>query len=98
MAENPTADEVCQSLVDDFNATEQKALDILYPGVIFRVYQKPNPNHGVYHVRAIVDGDMVVCRIWSARRQSWSYGVKDAYCLGLLVEAGNLVVIGRDKE
>ena len=30
----------------------------------------------LFHVRAIVDGDQIVVRIWSRRRQTWVYSVE----------------------
>jgi hypothetical protein len=81
-----------EPIEDRAQSTEKKALAVLLPGIVFRIYKRPNPNHAVCHVRAVVDDQYIVYRVWSARRR-WLYQIRDAYYFGLLIENGNLMVI-----
>jgi hypothetical protein len=74
----------------------QQATYHIYPGVVFRLFKRPSVNYGVYHCRAVVDDQYAVLRYYDQRR-GWVYGLKDLYYLGLLIESGDLQIIGRDK-
>lgn len=52
---------------------------------------KPNPNNGVIHVRAIVDGNQVIVRRW--RRGHWHYYVETPYWFWLAEKHGHLTRI-----
>jgi hypothetical protein len=53
-------------------------LALLAPGVALRLdYGPDNVNNKIRHIRAIVDDDEVVYRVWSYRRQRWAYQVED---------------------
>ncbi len=55
----------------------QAFLDLLRPGQTLRIYYGPaNINNKRLHVRAIVDGEIVVYRVWS-RRHGWIYQVEN---------------------
>jgi hypothetical protein len=57
-------------------------LALLAPGVALRLdYGPDNVNNKIRHIRAIVDDDEVVYRVWSYRRQRWAYQVEDRYGL-----------------
>ena len=49
------------------------------PGSTYRLYYGANNrNNKLIHVRAIVDGDQIVCRTWSKGKKRWNYYVEDA--------------------
>jgi hypothetical protein len=84
-AETPTVDQIKHS-----------ALSRLTPGVVFRKYDKSNSNYAVCHVRAIIDNDQIVYRVWRPGR-GWLYAVESAYFLGLLLANGTMTVVGKEK-
>ena len=45
----------------------------------------------VMHIRAIVDRNYVVYRIWSKRKQMWRYSVESKYYLELLEKDERLI-------
>lgn len=45
-------------------------------------YGPTNPNNQSLHIRAIVDDDQIVCRIWSARK-GWIYQIISRYTFEL---------------
>lgn len=50
--------------------------DWVKPGVKFRVFYQPdNPNNRTMHVRAIVDGQVVLRQWWPSKRR-WNYTVE----------------------
>ena len=38
-----------------------------------------NPYNDIYHIRAIVDEQIVVYRTWSKAEQRWRYGIDSLY-------------------
>ena len=68
------------------------------PGYIVRIkYGPKHPNNKVQHIRAIVDGCMVVSRTWSKRNQTWIYDVAHVYRIGFQMEHG-VATVEREKE
>lgn len=50
---------------------------LVSPGSSCRVfYYDGNPNNERRHIRAIVDDEQVVYRVWSRRHQTWRYYVE----------------------
>jgi len=65
---------------------------MLQPGTAVRVdYGKNNINNELRHIRAIVDDDQVVYKVWSPRKQTWQYHVKWLYGFLLMYKNGNLL-------
>jgi hypothetical protein len=81
---------------EEFDVTEMKALAVLVPGVVFRVYNKPNPNYAVCHVRAIVDHNQIVYRVWSKRHWCWLYRVQNAFYFGMLINCKDLTIVKKE--
>jgi hypothetical protein len=62
---------------------------LLQPGRKVRMnYGVGNPNNELRHVRAIVDDDQIVYRVWQYRR--WIYHVRWAYAFLLAWQDGNV--------
>lgn len=49
----------------------------------------------LWHIRAIIDGDQVVYRRWSKRKQRWVYGCDPLYVFWLYIQNGMWVVLTR---
>ena len=50
--------------------------ELLQPGKKIRLYFcKDNVNNAILHVRAIIDDEYVVVRIWSHRKRRWIYKI-----------------------
>jgi len=63
----------------------------LQPGVKVKVYYNENNiNNQIRHIRAIVDTDWVVYRVWSKRKRMWCYRIDHIYAFELLKEDGHL--------
>ena len=57
-------------------------LDMIAPGCVVRQeYDPDNINNQVRHIRAIVDDDQVVYRVWNTRTQRWLYRIESCYGL-----------------
>lgn len=55
-------------------------LNILQPGNKVRVYGHPRKSKNtLFHIRAVVDEEYVVYKVWSRRKQYWVYGVEHIY-------------------
>ena len=64
-------------------------IEMLQPGNVVRIhYGKDNINNELRHIRAVVDGDQIVYRVW--KQQSWHYRMRDAYSFLLAYEKGYL--------
>ena len=64
---------------------------ILLPGMKIRVFfNKNNPNNQLRHIRAIIDDEYVVYRVWSRGKQSWCYHVEWVFGFILEYERGVL--------
>lgn len=50
----------------------------------------PTPYTELWHVRAIVDGEHVVYRVWSRSRRQWMYQMSDVFFLHLCWQNGTL--------
>jgi hypothetical protein len=80
-------------------STEPWLAQNLQPGRMLRRYFNPgNINNGTVHVRAIVDGDIVVTREWSRTKQSWRYQTHDRDWYRILREAGQLTAAGKSDD
>ena len=80
----------------DRTEEEQRALELLIPRKVFRMYKKPHPRYVVCHIRAVVDEDYLVYRVWRPGR-GWVYRMDSLYYFGLLIQDGKLEMIGDDK-
>lgn len=59
------------------------------PGTRVRFdYGPGNPNNRLCHIRAVVDDDYIVLRLWSPRR-GWLYFVESRDYLDLTIEKGH---------
>jgi len=59
---------------------QKTLIDMLVPGAVIRLdYGENNLNNKTIHVRAIVDDDQIVYRVWSQRKQLWRYHIEDLY-------------------
>ena len=54
-------------------------------------YGKNNRNNKTMHIREIVDGEYVVYKVWSYRKQCWIYQVDWWYRFALMLRDGNLL-------
>lgn len=51
--------------------------ELIKPGItIRRFYYEGNPNNCLMHIRAIVDEEWVVYRVWSKVKRDWRYHVE----------------------
>jgi hypothetical protein len=67
-------------------------LDMVTPGAKLRAwhgYQTDHPTSEIWHVRAIVDDNEVVLRVWRPGR-GWQYFLKSMYALHLAYRDGAL--------
>lgn len=80
----------------NYEAVVAQAIEALKPGAVARLYKPNNVNHRICHIRAIVDGEYVVFRVWRAGR-GWVYRIDSAYYFGLLLMDGSLVVEQKGK-
>jgi hypothetical protein len=71
----------------------ERLVQRMQPGTIWRA-----PSMGRIHVRAVVDGDQIVFRTWSKRKQTWLYRVEWVYAFYLWDKDGVLEYVGREKE
>lgn len=60
-------------------------------------WNENNPNNETVHVRAIVDEDKIIVRIWMGRT-GWRYTVRDAYWFIMCIENGVATFVGMDEE
>lgn len=60
------------------------------PGEAWRItYQPDNPNNRVVHIRAIVDGDAIVCAVHHPRH-GWRHVIEYRVLFDLMFERGEL--------
>lgn len=57
-----------------------------------------NPNNKTMHIRAIVDGEYVVYRVWSETKQNYAYALTDVLLFEGYIEEGWLTLVGKDTE
>ena len=66
-------------------------------GNTIRIYHnKKNPNNKLMHIRAIIDDDQVVYRVWNSHKRGWMYAVMSIYLLGLF-DNSNVLYNQKDK-
>jgi hypothetical protein len=64
--------------------------EMLQPGQKIKVfYSEGNINNEIRHIRAIVDDDFIVYRVWS-KRNRWMYNIASKYNFELKYERGIL--------
>lgn len=69
----------------------QELLDILQPGKKVKLfYNEGNLNNEIRHIRAIVDDEYIVYRVWLPRKKTWRYRVDWIYVFHLAFEGGYL--------
>ncbi len=69
----------------------QELLDMIQPGKAVRVfYNEDNINNQVCYIRAIVDDEFMVYRVWN--RKDWFYHIERIYSFQLCFEKGELSV------
>lgn len=95
LAERPAADatENTKTMSHGF-PINPAVLAMVQPGAKLRHWRgtlTDHPTSEVWHVRAVVDGDHVVCRVWRPGR-GWSYFLESLYALHLAYEGGALEV------
>ena len=65
--------------------------ELLKPGNKLRLFfDEGNINNKRIHIRAIIDDDYVVYKIWSRRKQIWYYQVEYIYFFKLLYEKNQI--------
>lgn len=73
-----------------------KGIEDLKPGMVVRVRYRPkNPFNMTIHVRAVVEGEIMVYRRWDVR--GWKYDSKDKYWVMAHAQHGYLTIIGEEK-
>lgn len=73
----------------DFGDLPAEFLRLMQPGMALRVfYDEGNPSNERRHIRAIVDGEWVVYRVWQRRRRWWMYRCEHVSSLLDMWEAG----------
>lgn len=76
---------------DDWRTDIPRLLDLLKPGAVVRVYYGPGLRaNRRLHIRAIVDEEQVVYRVWQRRWQDWRYKVEWLYSFWLWDRDGKL--------
>lgn len=65
---------------------------IQFGSVIKVIYSDDAINNEIRHIRAIVDTDQVVYKVWNKRMQVWKYHVESIFGFYLLFERGFLTV------
>jgi len=66
-------------------------------GDVWRInFGKGNPNNAVIHIRAIVDEDYAVWRVYNRHKKRWDYEIKHNYTLCLLDSDGFLEFVRHD--
>lgn len=69
----------------------QEMLDMIQPGKKVRLfYSEENPNNQLRHIRAIVDDEYIVYRVWSSGKQTWRYSVDWVFGFKVVFDAGFL--------
>ena len=85
-------------MVLSYEEYENKALELLTPGVKFKIN---NPLYGIIgkkagkqtaicYVRAVIDEAYIVYRTYENKR--WKYRIIDAYTMGTMIETGELII------
>ena len=69
---------------------EMDVLDVKVGDKLKIYYNENNKNNCIIHVRAIVDGNYVVYRVWSKYRKNWIYRINDVSFLEMLYKDGYL--------
>lgn len=78
--------------------TQKPLIDMLVPGAVIKLdYGENNPNNKTMHVRAIVDDDMIVYRVWSQSKQIWRYHVEGVYFFTLGYSKDYLKFVRKEK-
>ncbi len=68
----------------------QELRDLLRPGKAVRLfYNEGNPNNEIRHIRAVVDDEFIVYRVWTPRRK-WMYYITGYYGFLLAYRDGDL--------
>ena len=78
-----------ETQVDQMTLLLDAVVERMQPGTSWRT-----PRHGRIHVLAVLDGDQIVCRVWSQRKRRWCYVVEWVYGFWLLDRDGKLEYVG----
>ena len=69
----------------------QELIDMLQPGKKVRLFfYEGNLNNELRHIRAIVDDEYIVYKVWWSHKQYWHYKVEWIYSFVLFFENGHL--------
>ena len=69
----------------------KELLNMLQPGKKVKlVYSEWSPNNELRHVRAIVDDEYIVYKVWSRHKKRWHYRVEWIFDFHLAFKGGNL--------
>ena len=61
--------------------------ELVQPGKKVRLFFSPdNINNELRHIRAIVDDEYIVCRVWSRRKRRWIYKIHWFYIYQLYLD------------
>lgn len=73
---------------------KRQVLDIISPGNVVRIYfGQERKKTELLHVRAIVDDEYVIVRVWSPRRRDWRYRVEHLGYFEMVHEDGRLKLV-----
>jgi len=76
-----------------------KLMDMLTIGSKIRLYYgKDNPNNKLYHIRAFIDDEWIVYRLWLKHKKRWHYGIEHLWHFHFAFEAGLLKREGKSKN
>ena len=78
-------------IVHDQVIFSRELLEKVKPGAVLKLfYGKGNHNNEIRHIRAIIDGDQVVYRVWRKSKQMWGYRISLMYDFALVEDSGFL--------
>lgn len=62
---------------------------MLVPGKKIKLFiNDANPNNKIYHIRAIVDDEYIVYKVWSRSKQRWNYHIDWFYLFEMYLKNG----------
>lgn len=77
--------------LDIANIWTPELIALLVPGQAVRVtHSDGNRNNSVDHIRAIVDGDIIVFKQWSQTKMRWNYKCEHVFWYSTLADGGKL--------
>ena len=69
----------------------QELIDMLQPGKKVKLFfYEGNLNNELRHIRAIIDGEYIVYKVWWPHKQYWHYKIEWIYSFVLFFENGHL--------